>query len=85
MSERLLHEAEAILAHAQTIPQRTLIETKLKDALQAAYPYSISSTELEERLGIPSAGKILAYLAMFGEVERAGHGRYRYREHPPQD
>lgn len=84
MSERLLQDAEAIVAHAQTIPHRTLVETKLKDALRTAHPYSISSTELEERLGIPGAGKILGYLAMFGEVERTGHGRYRYREQTPQ-
>lgn len=77
MSERLLKDAETIVANAQTIPPRTMIEATIKEALQAVYPYSISSTELAERIGVPKAGKILMYLVMFGEVEKTSRGHYR--------
>lgn len=85
--DKLLHDAEAIVDKAQECPSlpRLILEVQVKDALRHVYPFSVSSTELGTRLGIPDIGRMLGYLASYGEVERTGHGKYRHREESHAD
>lgn len=77
-----LRIAEAILAEAQAQAPRAEVEQLLQSVLQKAFPYSLSATEIGKQLGLPQAPKVLAYLALFGEVEKIARGRYRAV--PPQ-
>ena len=78
--DALLQQAETILTDAQriSVSRRITIETRLKSILRAVYPYSLSASEIHKRHDIPLAGKILAYLALFDEVEKEGQGKYRH-------
>jgi hypothetical protein len=86
-----LREVEAMANKHQPPPSerhecerlRADFETRLRHELAAVYPYSLAASELGRRLGIPWASQILAYLALFGIVER-GERRGTYHHVPKE-
>jgi hypothetical protein len=58
------------------IPVRSVLERQVKDILRSHSPYALWSTDIAERLGQPLVTHVLRYLALFGEVEQRGRGRY---------
>ena len=64
-----------LLATAQ-VPVRRVLERQVKDILKSVYPYALWSTDIAERLGQPLVTHVLRYLALFGEIEKRGRGRY---------